>query len=156
MVSLPRARFLTCSTPRNIISKAETKFVIEFSLKPCLTQNKFHIISVSRFALLLNDSIILFWFWVDWREVFSITEKLFSLWDYASPGWFNKLESEFDKVALSKVNKLRQAFKLTFFSESSRFLSAPTSLDSSLLFFFAKFTSIISFEFRPLYLMGII
>ena len=139
MVSLPRARFLTCSTPRNIISKAERKFVLEFSLKPCLTQNKFHIISVSRFALLLNDSIILFWFWVDWREVFSITEKLFSLWDVASPEWFNKLESEFDKVALSKVNKLRQAFKLLRFvfcgSESSRCMSAPTFLDSSLFSF---------------------
>ena len=43
----------------NILDNIETKFVIELSLKPCLTQNKLLVISASHFTLLLNDSIIL-------------------------------------------------------------------------------------------------
>ena len=57
---LRMARFFTLSTPENILDHVETKLVIELSLKPCLTQNKHHIISGSGFASLINDSIILF------------------------------------------------------------------------------------------------
>ena len=74
--------------------------------------------------------------------MFSITETLFSLRDVAFSGRFNKVEYEFEEVALRGLKKLQQAFKLLTSvlcsSESSCFFNAPTPLEFKVYFLFCK------------------